>query len=168
METVAATSGVLSPPAAKVISRALTTFSPFPHLPASLRIKIWSIFNHQTRIVMCEHYHDQFCKNTRPPKHPATFSVNFESREEAKKAFSFIFEPRLGHPIAFNYATDTLFLANRDVTWYFRGPKYQRYDVDHKVRIIEIHDSLFIQMRSFTFILPLPIALNYLVPLGLA
>ena len=43
-----------------------------------------------------------------------------------------IVEPRLGHPVAFNYEIDALFLSNYDVTWYFRGPAYQRYDVDHR------------------------------------
>jgi hypothetical protein len=142
MNTIARNSGAQSPPDGTVTSGPLTTFTLFPYLPPNLRIKIWSLANHQSRIIMCEDYHERYCKDARPPKHPATLVVNFESREEAKKAFSLIFEPRLGHPVAFNYATDTLFLANEDVTWYFRGPKYQRYDVDHRALVGSLALSL--------------------------
>jgi hypothetical protein len=46
-----------------------------------------------------------------------------------------IFEPRLGHAVAFNYETDTLFLANYDVTWYFRGAAYHEYEVEDRAPI---------------------------------
>jgi hypothetical protein len=77
----------------------------------------------------------RFPKNVKPPQHPPTFGVNVESRSEAKEAYKIIFEPRLGQAVAFNYKTDTLFLANYDVTWYFRGAAYQKYEVDHRAPI---------------------------------
>ncbi len=49
-----------------------------------------------------------------------------------------IFEPRLGHAVAFNYETDTLFLANYDVSWYFRGAAYQEYGVDDRAPVLSL------------------------------
>jgi hypothetical protein len=67
-----------------------------------------------------------------------------------------IFESRLGHAVAFNYETDTLFLANYDVTWYFRGAAYQKYEVDDRAPIRSlalntIKESIRMSRRSGEF-----------------
>jgi hypothetical protein len=77
-----------------------------------------------------------YFKSIRPPQNPPTFSVNFESREKTKKTYALIFEPRLGHPVAFNYDSDILFLTNYNVTWYFRSPAYQKFETDHRAPIL--------------------------------
>jgi len=74
-------------------------------------------------------------KSDKPPKHPATLAVSFESRNEALRAYHLVFEPRLGHPVAFNYKVDTLYLSNYDVTGYWRGQARQKHAIDHRASV---------------------------------
>jgi hypothetical protein len=88
-------------------------FTLFPLLPIEIRLRIWRFHNYRSRIIMCKYYWNNRARE-KSSLLPASFAVHSESREEAKKAFSLIFEQLLSYDIAFNNVADTLYFAHQE------------------------------------------------------
>jgi hypothetical protein len=140
-------------------------FTLFPFLPTEIRLRIWRFHNYRPRIIMCKcyfwsnkHGDDQTCFRL-----PASFLVNSESREEAKKAFSLVFESLLTYDIAFNNVADTLYFEHQWIEYTFPSKDFSKagFHAGTLVKSLALHLDLcnyrdlagVLQVEEFAFVL---------------
>jgi hypothetical protein len=92
------------------------------------------------RFITCKTRGNYKWRGRKPPSRPSTFSVNRESREEAKNTYLQLFSPSFDHAIDLNSISDTLFLTCPDLESYLfpsplrsgRSP-YMKFDADQRL-----------------------------------